>query len=109
MPPNDVLSVQAQEARQRMLSIQAASNRDVAEAELILADEALKEFRHGSGFGDAIDALNENPLPHTIVVNRAGKRFGNEAFYRSFYYTIDIIDGATQTHPNFPCWAVIDS
>ncbi len=47
--------------------------------------------------------------PHTIVVNRAGKRFGNEAFYRSFYYLIDQIDGGNQTHPNFPCWAVIDS
>jgi hypothetical protein len=47
--------------------------------------------------------------PHTIVVNRAGRRFGNESFYRSFYYTIDQIDGATQTHPNFPCWVVIDS
>ncbi|MDE2404699.1 MAG: FAD-dependent oxidoreductase [Sphingomonadales bacterium] len=47
--------------------------------------------------------------PHTIVVNRAGKRFGNEAFYRSFYYTIDQIDGGNQTHPNFPCWVVIDS
>jgi len=47
--------------------------------------------------------------PHTIVVNRAGKRFGNEAFYRSFYYKIDQIDGGTQTHPNFPCWVVIDS
>ncbi|MEO5586116.1 MAG: FAD-binding protein [Novosphingobium sp.] len=47
--------------------------------------------------------------PHTIVVNRAGKRFGNEAFYRSFFYKIDEIDGSTQTHPNFPCWAVIDS
>lgn len=47
--------------------------------------------------------------PHTIVVNRSGKRFGNEAFYRSFYYTIDIIDGGNQTHPNFPCWVIIDS
>ncbi|MDB5723852.1 MAG: hypothetical protein JWQ16_606 [Novosphingobium sp.] len=47
--------------------------------------------------------------PHTIVVNRAGKRFGDEAFYRSFFYKIDEIDGGTQTHPNFPCWAVIDS
>lgn len=47
--------------------------------------------------------------PHTIVVNRAGKRFGNEAFYRSFYYKIDQIEGADQTHPNFPCWVVIDS
>lgn len=47
--------------------------------------------------------------PHTIVVNRNGKRFGNEAFYRSFYYTIDMIDGGDQTHPNFPCWVIIDS
>lgn len=47
--------------------------------------------------------------PHTIVVNRQGKRFGNEAFYRSFYYTIDLIDGGNQTHPNFPCWVIIDS
>ena len=43
-------------------------------------------------------------LPHTIVVNRAGKRFANEAFYRSVYFALGAIDGATQTHPNYPCW-----
>jgi len=48
-------------------------------------------------------------LPHTVLVNRAGKRFANEAFYRSVYFALEIIDGATQTHPNFPCWAVFDS
>jgi 3-oxosteroid 1-dehydrogenase len=48
-------------------------------------------------------------LPHTIVVNRAGKRFANEAFYRAVYYAVDFIDGATQTHPNYPCWVVFDS
>ncbi|MCB2073929.1 MAG: FAD-binding protein [Novosphingobium sp.] len=48
-------------------------------------------------------------LPHHIVVNSQGKRFGNEGFYRSFYYMTDIIDGVNQTHPNFPCWIVIDS
>ncbi|MEO6715706.1 MAG: FAD-dependent oxidoreductase [Novosphingobium sp.] len=48
-------------------------------------------------------------LPHHIVVNSKGKRFGNEGFYRSFYYQTDVIDGVTQTHPNFPCWIVIDS
>ena len=32
--PNDVLAVEAQESRQRMLGIQARANRDVAEAEL---------------------------------------------------------------------------
>jgi 3-oxosteroid 1-dehydrogenase len=48
-------------------------------------------------------------LPHHMVVNSRGKRFGNEGFYRSFYYQTDNIDGVTQTHPNFPCWVVIDS
>ena len=54
-------------------------------------------------------ALQPIGLPHTIVVNRAGKRFGNESFYRQIYQNIDVIDGGTQTHPNFPCWVVIDS
>ena len=48
-------------------------------------------------------------LPHTIVVNSAGKRFANEAFYRAIYYTVDNIDGGNQTHPNFPCWMIQDS
>lgn len=47
--------------------------------------------------------------PHTIVVNRQGRRFGDEAFYRAFYYKVDAIDGGSQTHPNIPCWAIIDS
>src|SRR5204863_2110432 len=34
VPPNDVSSVEAQESRQRMLTVQARSTRDVAEAEL---------------------------------------------------------------------------
>jgi 3-oxosteroid 1-dehydrogenase len=48
-------------------------------------------------------------LPHSMVVNRAGKRFANEAFYRSLYFALDVIDGNTQTHPNFPCWLLLDS
>lgn len=45
--------------------------RDVGNVEVITADDALKSFRHDSGFGSAIDALNENPLPHTLVVTPA--------------------------------------
>lgn len=48
-------------------------------------------------------------LPHTIVVNRQGRRFANEAQYRAIGYALDFIDGGTQTHPNFPCWAIFDS
>lgn len=32
------------------------------------ADEALAEFRGSSGFGDALEALEGNPLPHHLVV-----------------------------------------
>lgn len=48
-------------------------------------------------------------LPHSIVVNRAGRRFADEAFYRSLYFEVDRIDGRTQSHPNYPAWLVIDS
>lgn len=48
-------------------------------------------------------------LPHSMVVNRAGRRFADEAFYRSLYFEVDRIDGRTQTHPNYPAWLVIDS
>jgi cell division transport system permease protein len=55
----------------RRLAERVRQRRDVAEVQLILADEALKEFRRESGFGSAIDALNENPLPHTLIVRPA--------------------------------------
>ncbi len=48
-------------------------------------------------------------LPHTIVVNRNGQRFANEAFYRSVYFALDNIDGCTQSYRNFPCWVVFDN
>lgn len=41
---------------------------DVAAVTLISADDALADFKVRSGFGDALDELTENPLPHTLVV-----------------------------------------
>lgn len=41
---------------------------DVESVTLISADDALLEFREQSGFGDALDHLAVNPLPHTLVV-----------------------------------------
>lgn len=41
---------------------------DVANVQLITAAEALAEFKQQSGFGDALDHLSQNPLPHTLVV-----------------------------------------
>ena len=41
---------------------------DVGAVQLIDRDAALAEFRRQSGFGDALDALEGNPLPDTLVV-----------------------------------------
>lgn len=41
---------------------------DVESVELITASEALSEFKQQSGFGQALDHLSANPLPHTLVV-----------------------------------------
>ncbi|MFT5500590.1 MAG: cell division transport system permease protein [Woeseiaceae bacterium] len=41
---------------------------DVEQVTLIAADEALADFRQQSGFGEALDHLTSNPLPHTLVV-----------------------------------------
>jgi cell division transport system permease protein len=41
---------------------------DVKAVRLIKADDALKEFREHSGFGEALQALTDNPLPNTLVI-----------------------------------------
>lgn len=61
---------------QRDLTLQAARDvaaligqrADVENVELIPADVALADFKAQSGFGEALDQLPDNPLPHTLVV-----------------------------------------
>ncbi len=53
------------------LADRLGSRPDVAAVRLIAAAAALEEFRQRSGFGEALDALSDNPLPHTIVVSPA--------------------------------------
>jgi len=41
---------------------------DIADSEYISRSAALEEFRALSGFGDALKALNQNPLPAVLVI-----------------------------------------
>lgn len=47
---------------------------DIASVRVIGANEALEDFRRNSGFGEALDALDENPLPVTLIVQPANPR-----------------------------------
>lgn len=43
----------------------------VALVNVTTAEQALEEFKQGSGFGDALAALEDNPLPHHLLVRPA--------------------------------------
>ena len=60
------LSVSEDEAT--ALSRLIGQRADIESVSLITSAQALQEFKQQSGFGDALDQLSENPLPHALVV-----------------------------------------
>jgi cell division transport system permease protein len=59
------------EARAAALAEEIGAWPEVSTVELMTAQEALALFREGSGLGDALDALEDNPLPHLVSVRPA--------------------------------------
>lgn len=62
------LTPKAGTERAEALAKQLRARPDVASVRVITADQALADFRLTSGFGKALDALEDNPLPNTLVV-----------------------------------------
>ncbi|MDG5501125.1 permease-like cell division protein FtsX [Marinobacter sp. BGYM27] len=50
------------------MRIQLASRKDITDVTVITREEALAEFRASSGLADALDYLDENPLPDTLLL-----------------------------------------
>lgn len=55
---------------------------EVASVDYISAEQAMEEFRRLSGFGDALKALEENPLPPVLVVHPVLQQQGPEQLQR---------------------------
>ncbi len=55
-------------ARAQALAAELRGRGDVAEVELRTPEQGLAEFRSRSGLGDALAALEENPLPSLLIV-----------------------------------------
>jgi cell division transport system permease protein len=64
----------------------------IASVEVVSKDEALKEFRDFSGFGDALNALTDNPLPHALIVHPSPDRSASPSH-------IDALRGYLQNWP----------
>src|SRR5580704_16622239 len=52
----------------QQLAKTAADRAGVASVTLVTAAQALEEFRAQSGFGAALDALTDNPLPNVLTI-----------------------------------------
>ena len=55
-------------AKAQQLAAAARARHDVAEVTVISADKGLEDFRNYSGFGEALAALKDNPLPPMLHV-----------------------------------------
>ncbi len=62
----------ADESRAEALAHELSEHANVAEVEFIHRSGAMATFRDRSGLGDVLDTLEENPLPHTLVLRPAG-------------------------------------
>jgi cell division transport system permease protein len=58
----------ASSGRVQLLAKQLGGRGDVAAVRVVTAEQAMAEFRADSGFGKALDALSDNPLPDTLIV-----------------------------------------
>ncbi len=63
------LKTEINEARAQQLAGQLRRRPEIASIDYISRDNAMEEFRRLSGFGEALGALNENPLPSVLVVH----------------------------------------
>ena len=71
------LDMSVDEESAQVLARDVEARPDVNRAVLIDRAQALEDFRAYSGFGEALDALEENPLPHALVVRPAGGTRGD--------------------------------
>ena len=46
--------------------------------------------------------------PHTLIVNRAGKRFADESFFQGIVPSLRQFDTLKHEHPNVPCYLIFD-
>lgn len=72
----------------------------------------------GARFEDATHPGSDEPLysqllenlgfPHSMVVNAAGQRFGDESYYGALIRGLRTYDSRGKRWANFPCWLVFD-
>jgi cell division transport system permease protein len=82
--------------RVQLLAKNARERPGIESVTVRTADQALEEFKQASGFGDALSALSDNPLPHHLIVRPLASASGpaeveNLRRYFSAFPEVDIV------------------
>ena len=75
---------------------------------LLLGFESLGETHPGTDVTLHRELSRGLGLPHSMVVNRAGRRFGDESFYGFILAAVQAYDGRAKAYPNYPCFLIGD-
>mgnify|MGYP002700756979 CR=1 FL=1 len=67
------IHVRAKEQAIDQLKVRLRAMPEVKHLEYVSPEQALEEFQRASGFGEALKALESNPLPPTIVITPAAR------------------------------------
>jgi cell division transport system permease protein len=81
------------DASAHKLADQIRRRKEVAKVEFISRDQAFEEFKRQSGFGEALETLERNPLPTVLVVhptNDASQAAALEALLRDLRRSDDV-------------------
>ena len=63
------LNPRARENAISLLSSKLEERAEIKEVSYVSADQALEEFQSFSGFGEALSALDDNPLPASLIIS----------------------------------------
>lgn len=66
------------------------------------------EFHPGTDVPLVRPLLTHLGLPHSMIVNRDGRRFGDESYYGSLIGALRRFDAHQRRWANMPCWFVVD-
>ena len=76
---------------------------------LFLGFNAPSESGKSDEFSFRLSSIGEMLCPHTIVVNKSGRRFEDESFFPSMAPALRQFVTATHSYANLPCFLIFDS
>ena len=76
---------------------------------LFLGFNAPSESGKSDEFSFRLSSIGEMLCPHTMVVNKSGRRFEDESFFPSMAPALRQFVTATHSYANLPCFLIFDS